>query len=396
MGRTLTFFLIIAAAICLATNPSQDEYISWLKQQVSTSAGDQFGSALVALFGGPVFNWTTTRKDFLVFSEFETNLGDGPTLKFLGVAHHFFPLVPLNEGHPPSHVVTTDNGGHWFPEDGYVWINNPPIPGDLRVRWQTGRFSTIHPHVVAADREGRWLPENGYTWVVNPPVNGDFRVRRIELPRPLVTDNEAKANCSYVNGRLFCPSPGTGLCWAKGHNPYFNEPPFAIDVGTDKNSPDYGHPERCSGAASRVNSSDQIRPSSIGQEAMSVAGHTHSTLAPTFAALAPHLSNVPDRSSPASSGHCNTNPYLCTLYGLIMPEQHYPDVARVNHIEGRTVVAFWLDESGNLLREAVYKSSGHAELDSEALEAVKRAAPFPPPPVGSPHGFVTQMEFPPK
>lgn len=52
--------------------------------------------------------------------------------------------------------------------------------------------------------------------------------------------------CSYdESGFLICAGPGTGLCWAKGHNPNFDEPPMSIDVG-NPGSPDYGKAELCS------------------------------------------------------------------------------------------------------------------------------------------------------
>lgn len=52
--------------------------------------------------------------------------------------------------------------------------------------------------------------------------------------------------CSYdESGFLRCAGPGTGLCWAKGHNPNFDEPPMSIDVG-NPGSPDFGKAELCS------------------------------------------------------------------------------------------------------------------------------------------------------
>lgn len=135
------------------------------------------------------------------------------------------------------------------------------------------------------------------------------------------------------------------------------------------------------------------------KERTPVAAHANSSLAQEFAALAqaPHYAiAAPSKPSPVAGGHCNTNPYLCTLYGMIMRQQHYPQTARANHIQGVVVVAFWLDERGDLVHQAVYKTSGHPELDGEAVDAIRRAAPYPPPPPGSPHGFVAQMEFPPK
>jgi hypothetical protein len=72
--------------------------------------------------------------------------------------------------------VAADPEGHWLPEDGYVWVVDPPPPGDFAVNWNPGRASRLHPHVVASNSEGRWLPENGYRWLNNFPIAGDFRV----------------------------------------------------------------------------------------------------------------------------------------------------------------------------------------------------------------------------
>lgn len=118
-----------------------------------------------------------------------------------------------------------------------------------------------------------------------------------------------------------------------------------------------------------------------------------------FAALSqsPHFSLASRaKPSPVSGGQCHTNPYLCTLYGLIMRQQRYPESARARHLEGKVVVAFWIDERGDLVHQALYKTSGYPELDSAAVSAIEKAAPFPPPPPGQPHGFVAQMAFPPK
>jgi protein TonB len=122
-------------------------------------------------------------------------------------------------------------------------------------------------------------------------------------------------------------------------------------------------------------------------------------LAREFAALtpAPKFAVATEaKPSPVSGGQCHANPYLCTLFGLIMRKQHYPDEARAQHIEGTVVVAFWVDERGDLVHQALYRTSGHPILDDEAVAAIRRAAPFPPPPPGIPHGFIASMEFPPK
>lgn len=122
-------------------------------------------------------------------------------------------------------------------------------------------------------------------------------------------------------------------------------------------------------------------------------------LAREFAALtpAPKFAIATEaKPSPITGGECHANPYLCTLFGLIMRQERYPAEAKAQHIEGTVIVAFWVDERGDLVHQALYRTSGHPILDDEAVAAIHRAAPFPPPPPGIPHGFIAQMEFPPK
>jgi TonB family protein len=88
--------------------------------------------------------------------------------------------------------------------------------------------------------------------------------------------------------------------------------------------------------------------------------------------------------------------YLSVLYGLIMRQQRFPSSPHPRHTDATVVVAFWVDDSGALVQQALYRTSGYPELDKEALAAVRRAAPFPQPPADEPHGFIAQMVFPPK
>jgi predicted RNA-binding protein associated with RNAse of E/G family len=211
--KSLAIAFALLAAVLFGTNPTQDEYVSWLKQQATNEAGgDQFGKALMAILGGPILNLGTTREEFFLFSIYHTDLGTGAKINVLGLFHHF---IPINQPKPP-HVVAVDGEGHFLPEDGYTWINNPPVAGDLRVKWTPGRLSSKNPHVVTAEAEGRWLPEDGYTWLNNPPVAGDFRVKwtpgRLSSKNPHVMAAE-------VEGRWL---PEKGYSWV-------NNPPIAGD-----------------------------------------------------------------------------------------------------------------------------------------------------------------------
>ncbi|MFU8862664.1 MAG: TonB family protein [Rhodobacterales bacterium] len=54
---------------------------------------------------------------------------------------------------------------------------------------------------------------------------------------------------------------------------------------------------------------------------------------------------------------------------------------------GRTVVAFSIAESGGLASVQVVQSSGSPALDQVALDHIRRASPFPPPPSGAQRQF---------
>jgi TonB family protein len=65
-------------------------------------------------------------------------------------------------------------------------------------------------------------------------------------------------------------------------------------------------------------------------------------------------------------------------------------------VQGVVSLAFSIDRQGNLVSSRIVKSSGSAPLDAAALDLIKRAAPFPPPPAGiadSELSFVVPIRF---
>lgn len=114
------------------------------------------------------------------------------------------------------------------------------------------------------------------------------------------------------------------------------------------------------------------------------------TIAEQVAMLAPlpdYKLAAPPKTSPIGGGQAKTT-YLTILYGLIMPHMKIPPRIRDIQMSSKGVVAFYIDEMGNLTHQAVYKSSGLPDLDAAALTAVRQAAPFPPPPRGLPRAML--------
>jgi protein TonB len=59
----------------------------------------------------------------------------------------------------------------------------------------------------------------------------------------------------------------------------------------------------------------------------------------------------------------------------------YPRLARKMGWEGNVVVSFVICEDGTVINIKIVKSSGFALLDKNAVESIKKAVPFPSPPV---------------
>jgi TonB family protein len=92
------------------------------------------------------------------------------------------------------------------------------------------------------------------------------------------------------------------------------------------------------------------------------------------------------KPSPVTGGNAETT-YLTILYGLIMPKYHAPPQSSLRSRLGKGVITFYIDPRGNLVHQAVRQSSGLPEVDAAALSAVRKAAPFPPPPTTLPVGI---------
>lgn len=65
-----------------------------------------------------------------------------------------------------------------------------------------------------------------------------------------------------------------------------------------------------------------------------------------------------------------------TLLKRVEQLKRYPHVARMNHWEGKVVLRAVILEDGDVVDVEVTESSGHSELDKDALDVVKKASPL--------------------
>lgn len=74
--------------------------------------------------------------------------------------------------------------------------------------------------------------------------------------------------------------------------------------------------------------------------------------------------------------------YARKLARHVAQYKYYPHSARRSRLQGKIIVAFTLNAHGFLYDSRIVQSSGHPLLDDAALETLRRAQPFPPPPEG--------------
>lgn len=106
--------------------------------------------------------------------------------------------------------------------------------------------------------------------------------------------------------------------------------------------------------------------------------------APAPAPAAPAKAAVPAAAPAPAPAQLETfssaRDYFDMLNLRIQQAKRYPESARSRHIQGRVRVQFVLAGDGSLSGIKVVRSSRHRNLDRAAVEAIKKAAPFPRPP----------------
>lgn len=83
--------IILLIAIMTVTNPSKSDYLSWAKEQVLNSTKDASDRAIVSLFTNSILETSTTTKNCIVFSIYETKIKKKNQIT-LGVFKNFIPI----------------------------------------------------------------------------------------------------------------------------------------------------------------------------------------------------------------------------------------------------------------------------------------------------------------
>lgn len=85
--------------------------------------------------------------------------------------------------------------------------------------------------------------------------------------------------------------------------------------------------------------------------------------------------------------------YQYVVGGMLERAKQYPESAIRRGAKGAARIGFVLDEFGGVSSVSLLRSSGAADLDSESVALVRRAAPYPPPPRQAKRSFAIEVAF---
>lgn len=99
MSKSIKWLIVTAlfisfAFICVFTNPTKDEYISWAKETSSASFNSKdatLSEMLSHFLNTSLIGQATKSKNYVFFTIFETDL-DNKELKVVGALDNFFPV----------------------------------------------------------------------------------------------------------------------------------------------------------------------------------------------------------------------------------------------------------------------------------------------------------------
>jgi periplasmic protein TonB len=193
---------------------------------------------------------------------------------------------------------------------------------------------------------------------------------KLASPRPAQEKPEQEKAATATTEKAAKPSPPA-------------EPPKLADDIPDAEALDKAQPEPPAKPQKKQAPQDSKSPPAQGKK---------TTVAQQLAALSPapnYSFGAAAKAAPISGGTEKAS-YESLLMGLITRQVHLPPELRARHLISVGQIGLFVDEMGNLTHQALYRASGEPALDTAWLAAVRRAAPFPAPPRGLPHGFILQ------
>ena len=83
---------VLAVLILALTNPTQEDFVAWVKAKAYEKTDNPGARFLADLFASPLVAATTQRTNLIIISLYDTQLSPGKHKKTLGILRSFVPL----------------------------------------------------------------------------------------------------------------------------------------------------------------------------------------------------------------------------------------------------------------------------------------------------------------
>ena len=129
---------------------------------------------------------------------------------------------------------------------------------------------------------------------------------------------------------------------------------------------------------------EKVEP--VNESVVNVTKETIKVASATETSIHPQQVEEQQHGADGGSGTANQKPvdmnnstrrYLAKLMRHLNRYKHYPAMLKKNHVEGKPVIRFSINKSGQVTQLEVKKHSKSAELDQAAMDVFRRASPLP-------------------
>ena len=243
--------------------------------------------------------------------------------------------------------------------------------GERRVARKTFGFPLLSSALIhAASVAAIALFEKG------PPISGRAQVAEVELVSQIPAAQTLRAGAASPSAQASDPK-----------NSAENRTPLLDGPRKPPPEPANATPSTQPTANPRPEQAAKPKPPKPPTPSEDAAQPDPSTAMPFFSMPSNFTSAVLDGQG--ASG----DTYKGLVFGMLTRAKQFPASARGRKENGQAIVAFAVDAQGALVSLSLTQSSGFPDLDREALDMVRRIAPFPPPPPGAIRSFAAAIAF---
>lgn len=246
--------------------------------------------------------------------------------------------------------------------------------------WQSVALSVVW-HIMLLALLPLWLAELSVTKSPdNTPDNTPAIVHFIEI-QPIPEPEQPPQKLVKEEIKAHAPKPAASLASKPVQQTITTETNPNVPVTpnvTPTNPPEQLVKTASDEAVGPLTSSPIAHSEGIATDAMSHHNATSDIKQSSLVVSSELIETKPKGPATLEDLHGVEESFATLVRERIAATKTYPASARERKFEGKALISFTLNKNGQIIDLAVNTSSGYETLDYAAVQAVKRAGPFPP------------------